>query len=314
MRPKPPVRYLLVIASALVGWTLLVLPLARVEPFLLTATYLFFLYSINSVAWNIPGGLTGLFSLGNAMFFGVGGFAFAHLFRQFGSIVPALLAAPLFSVGLVAVLMPAMRLRGPFFMLSTLTLSIIVYIVLLNWVEVSGGGQGFFIQQLMLLEREVPLVLSLAILISAVIAFGFLKYSYLGLAMASIRDDEEGAVSLAVPPLFVKSVAMVFSAYITGLAGAVHALYLSYVHVDAFNSVSLSLTAALTTILGGQGVVLGSIIGGLVNALIYFYVTAGFGEVSLAFYGLLLVIITLIEPRGVSYFLYRRSGLRIFSI
>ncbi|MEM2493057.1 MAG: branched-chain amino acid ABC transporter permease [Nitrososphaerota archaeon] len=309
-----PWRPMLAVVGVFSVVTAIVFGLARAEPFLMIFWYFVLLYSIYSISWNIAGGLTNLFSLGHAMFFGTSAMAFAHLVRFTGNPMLSIALAALAGSVLVVPLIPALRLRGPFFMLSTYALSVAVYFVTLNTDWFSGGGSGIVLRIDPAYTREVVVLIALVILSIASITFVRLKRSYLGMAMMAIRDDEEAAESLGIPVSKVKLVSLVLSALFAGLAGALHALWLSYVHVDAFNSTSVSLLGPVITLLGGKALLVGSLIGGLTNAVIYFYFTAGLGEATLLFYGALLALVLLVEPDGLASTLRRLTRSEIFSI
>jgi branched-chain amino acid transport system permease protein len=160
----------------------------------------------------------------------------------------------------------------------------------------------------------VTVFVALGILAAASLTFVRLKWSYLGIAMIATRDDEEAAESLGIPVSRIKLISMFLSALFAGAAGALHALWLSYVHVDAFNTTSVSLLAPVITLLGGKALLSGSYIGGLVNAVIYFYLAAGLGEATLLFYGALLGAVLLLEPDGVAKTLQKITRNPVFNI
>jgi len=314
MRPVVPWRPTLLLLVAVSAVTLAIVGISRVEPFLLIFWYFVLLYSIYSISWNIAGGLTNLFSLGHAMFFGTAAMSFAHLVRITGNPLLSIALASAASCLLVGPLIPAIRLRGPFFMLSTYALSVAAYFVTLNTDWFSGGGSGIVLRIDPAYTREVTVFVALGILAAASLTFVRLKWSYLGITMIATRDDEEAAESLGIPVSRIKLISMFLSALFAGAAGALHALWLSYVHVDAFNTTSVSLLAPVITLLGGKALLSGSYIGGLVNAVIYFYLAAGLGEATLLFYGALLAAVLLLEPDGVAKTLQKITRNPIFSI
>ncbi len=314
MKIVAPWRPTALILAVITVATLTIVSVSRVEPFLLIFWYFVLLYSIYSISWNIAGGLTNLFSLGHAMFFGTAAMTFAHAVRITGNPILSILIASAASCLLVGPLVPAIRLRGPFFMLSTYALSVAAYFVTLNTDWFSGGGSGIVLRIDPAYTREVTALVALGILVVAAVTFVRLKWSYLGIAMIATRDDEEAAESLAIPVSRIKLMSLTLSALFAGAAGALHALWLSYVHVDAFNSTSVSLLAPVITLLGGKALLSGSLIGGLVNAVIYFYLAAGLGEATLLFYGALLAAVLLVEPDGIARTLQKITRSQVFSI
>src|SRR6476619_1797256 len=106
-----------------------------------------FLWAGLALAWNIAGGYAGLISFGHAAFFGVGAYTSTILFLRFG-------LTPWFGIwcgGLIAAGFGAAfalicaRLRGPFFILSTLAAAEVVRIAAMNWASLTGGAAGLSI-------------------------------------------------------------------------------------------------------------------------------------------------------------------------
>src|SRR4249919_3398029 len=106
-----------------------------------------FLWAGLALAWNIAGGFAGLISFGHAAFFGVGAYTSSILAANYGLTpwiglwIGGLLAAA-FAAGLTLV---CARLRGPFFILSTLAAAEVVRIGALNWAALTGGAEGLTI-------------------------------------------------------------------------------------------------------------------------------------------------------------------------
>src|SRR4051794_9716373 len=132
------------IALLLISIGLIAMPMA---PNLRDVVLLSFLFAGLALAWNIAGGYAGLISFGHAAFFGVGAYTSTILLTRYG-ITPwlgiwagALIAAVF---GAVLALICA-RLRGPFFILSTLAFAEVVRIGALNWASLTGGPEGLSI-------------------------------------------------------------------------------------------------------------------------------------------------------------------------
>jgi branched-chain amino acid transport system permease protein len=106
-----------------------------------------FLWAGLALAWNIAGGYAGLISFGHAAFFGIGAYASTILFLHFGlSPWIGIWCGGLLAAGFGAVLaIICARLRGPFFILSTLAAAEVVRIAALNWASLTGGPEGLSI-------------------------------------------------------------------------------------------------------------------------------------------------------------------------
>ena len=118
-----------------------------IAPYLQDVMLLSFLFAGLALAWNIAGGYAGLISFGHSAFFGVGTYTSTILLERYsvtpwvGIWVGALIAAVF---GAVLALICA-RLRGPFFILSTLAFAEVVRIGGLNWSSLTGGAEGLSI-------------------------------------------------------------------------------------------------------------------------------------------------------------------------
>ena len=103
-----------------------------------------FLWAGLALAWNIAGGYAGLISFGHAAFFGIGAYTSTILLLNYG--VPPwlgmLAGAVLAACASAAVTMVCARLRGPFFILSTLAVGEVTRIAALNWRSLTGGSEG----------------------------------------------------------------------------------------------------------------------------------------------------------------------------
>src|SRR6266852_1458009 len=123
------------------------LVVSGIAPSLQDVILLSFLFAGLALAWNIAGGYAGLISFGHSAFFGVGAYASTILLMRYsispwiGIWIGAVLAA---AFGALLALICA-RLRGPFFILSTLAFAEVVRIGALNWSSLTGGPEGLSI-------------------------------------------------------------------------------------------------------------------------------------------------------------------------
>ena len=106
-----------------------------------------FLWAGLALAWNIAGGYAGLISFGHAAFFGIGAYTSTILFVHLG-LTPWIgiwLGGVLTAVFGALLALICARLRGPFFILSTLAAAEVVRIGALNWASLTGGPEGLSI-------------------------------------------------------------------------------------------------------------------------------------------------------------------------
>src|SRR5207244_6564893 len=128
---------LLVVAAGIV------LAQLRVNPYLYFAGYVILQYVVIATAWNILGGYGGYVNFGTPAFFALGAYTAVFLIRSVHAPLPVLIVAG----GLVAALLGLglgylpLRLRGTFFSIATLALSVVLQTMIINW-EYVGGSRG----------------------------------------------------------------------------------------------------------------------------------------------------------------------------
>src|SRR6266498_6018443 len=132
-------------AALLVGLVVvvagIVLAMLRVNPYLYFAGYVILQYVVIATAWNILGGYAGYVNFGTPAFFAMGAYTAVFLIRSVRPPLPVLILAG----GLVAALLGlgigylTLRLRGVFFSIATLALSIVLQTMIINWEYVSGS-------------------------------------------------------------------------------------------------------------------------------------------------------------------------------
>lgn len=262
------------------AWTFVLLLAIVVPPFvggyLTSVLILIAVWAILCVGINLIYGYTGQLSLGHAAFFGIGAYAFGLLTTkvQMG-FWPALLAA-IVVTGILGFLIgiPALRLRGPHFILVTLGFGVIVSVILVAWVELTGGanGLGGIPKPTAIplpwgkLSFDSLLPMYYFILFFLVVTMGFshrLVQSMVGRTFVAISHNENLTESLGVNTMARKLLSFTISAMIGGLAGALYASYNVVISPDiAMLGKSMDVVANL--IIGGAGSLAGPIIGTLV--------------------------------------------------
>lgn len=267
--------------------------------FLITILYTIFLFTALAESWNLIGGYTGQPFIGAAAFWGIGGYA---------SVISYSLGVPLFLCipigGLVAaclaiVLSPTFRLRGVYFAVGSIFLPEIVKVLVLRFREITGGSAGFYpppIQGRVILTYY----LSFFLMLISVIFVWLLANSKVGLALKAIRDDEEAAEMLGVKCLRLKLLSLVLCAMFTGMAGGVHGFYLSFLEPYSVFNIMWSIVPMFMVIIGGIGTILGPVIGAVLYTFMKELFTSLGGEAHLAILGILLIIIMLFMPKGIS--------------
>ena len=150
---------------------------------------------------------------------------------------------------------PLMRLSGAAAVIATFSLLVIVHVVFINWEEVTNGARTIFgVEQFTTLWGVVVWAL----------LFLFLTYwfkeSAVGLKLRASREDENAAASIGINIVWVRWLAFVFSAFITAVAGALWAHFITSFSPVAFYLTQTFLIVSML-IIGGTNSVTGAVVG-----------------------------------------------------
>ncbi len=271
-----------------------------------------FLWAGLALAWNIAGGYTGLISLGHAAFFGIGAYTSTILLLTygvppwFGMILGALCAG---CAGALLTVICA-RLRGPFFILSTLAAGEVVRIAALNWRSLTGGSEGLEISPVpdalgMVFSGKGPY---LALVLTYMFAlFGlsmWIERSRFGYYLFASRDDEDGAAAIGINPRSMRVSAMALSAALTAIGGTLFAQYFLYLDPTHIVSPDISFEFALICAIGGLGTAIGPVLGALIviplSELLRGWLSQSASGLHLVIYGFAVMIVMLYFPAGIA--------------
>jgi branched-chain amino acid transport system permease protein len=249
-------------------------------------------------------GLTGQLSFGQAAFMGTGAYAGALLLTntQVPYVVGALAAVGGATV-LALMLGPAIvRLVGDYFVIATIGIGEVVYLVLLNSVGITGGPLGISgipppALGPLTVQTDIQFYyVILALDAGACLLIWRLNHSRVGRALIAVRDDELAARFLGVRVRYYKVVALAISAGFAGLAGLLFGSYASYISPDSFGYTQ-SIGFAIMVILGGLGSMSGAVVGAILVTLAPEGLRA-LGDWRLPLYGAVLVAVMVVRPQG----------------
>ena len=294
--------------------------------------------AIAALALNVLSGYTGQISLGIAFFMAIGAYAAAFFggdmpqspLDPLGLALPFIIWLP--AAGIVAALVgaligpSALRLKGFYLGIVSLSLIFIGQYIFLNMRGITGGPQGrtfpvpalgsaTFDQQnsyfgLALTSGQQYFLLNVIVLALAAFFVYNVMRSRAGRAFQAVRDNETGAKIMGVNLFEAKMGAFILSSFLAGIAGALYASYSRYIAPDYWD-LTLSIQFVAAIIIGGVASVWGSILGAafvfglplVIDQLNWLPVASGAGGISSAdlnalIYGLLIVAFLLFEPGG----------------
>jgi branched-chain amino acid transport system permease protein len=268
--------------------------------------------AILAVTLNFVLGYAGIFSLAHAIFFGIGAYTAALAAMKFGAgFITATCAGMIISaVVSLALALPALRVRGEYFVAASLGLQMLAVTVFSEWKPVTGGIGGLIsIPAASLFGFEITdpvhfLVLTLICLALVLLVIRILVRSSFGRSLKAIRDDETAASALGKNVALLKTLAVAVSSALAAVAGSLFAFYLSFINVESF-VLDVSVQVIAMVIIGGTGTLLGPVIGAAIvlllpAALSYlpYLPPTEIGSIQQIVYGLAMVLLMIFRPSG----------------
>jgi branched-chain amino acid transport system permease protein len=261
--------------------------------------------SIAVIGLGLLTGFAGRISLAQGALMGIGAYTTALLVTRLG--VPPMTALPAaiaMSVLVGTILgSPAIRLSGLYFVMSTIGLQQIVWIVLMHWSSLTNGPQGVrAIPPLSLggFAFDTPGRFYLAALFASAVSFFLARRvvaSRFGLFLRAVSDDELSSGTAGVHVVRTKVLALALSSGWAGAAGFLQAFFLRFVHPDMFG-LDLSVVHLTMAMFGGyrslDGMLLSSVLLGSASEYL-----RPFGQFRLIVYGFILLLTMIIAPRGI---------------
>lgn len=293
----------------------LVLPALLENDYWLHSVIMVLYFAYLACAWNIVCGYVGQISFGHSVFAGLGGYVSVTLLTHVGmSPWLGMLIGGLASAVLAVLIgFPTMRLKGPYFALTTIAVAEMIRIWFENTDEFLGisikGAQGLTVPLIgtswsaMQFDSKIPyyyLMLGLLILVMGIT--WWMERSRLGVCLKAIRGDRDAAESLGINPTKYYLVAYAISAFMTALGGTFYAQFIRFINPERNMGIEMSIDMALMSIIGGQGTVLGPVIGAFfltpVSEILRSELGGKLVGLHLVIYGVVLILAVLYLPKG----------------
>lgn len=282
----------------------------------------FAVYLALATLWNLLAGYTGLVSVGQQAYVGLGGYITFTLALLLG--VHPLLAVPL--AGLLAALVAipvaslVFRLQGAYFAIGSWVMAEVFRLIAAQ-ATVLGGGSGISLpaQATKMLGgkwlREASIYwLALSLGAGCLGLVYLLLRSRIGLALTAIRDSEVASLSLGIRIQRVKHLLYILVAGLTAMVGALISLQKLRVSPDASFSVNdWTAFVIFIVVIGGIGTIEGPILGTLIYFLLRGFL-ADYGTVYLLFLGTLAIVVMLAAPKGLWGYAQARFGWSLFPV
>ncbi|HMK51885.1 MAG TPA: branched-chain amino acid ABC transporter permease [Thermodesulfobacteriota bacterium] len=273
-----------------------------ISGYLITVLITILIYAMLAHSLNIITGHAGQISLGHAAFFGIGAYISALLYTEAG--FPFWISIPLATLGagIVGALLgiPCLRVRDDFLAITTMGINFVVEAIFL-YIPFFGGAMGIGgINLPKWFGREMSkpeyFILILFIFILLLLLDRRMGRSWIGLAWASIREDEQAAGSMGVDVVRFKVLAFVLGSAIAGLAGGFYAHFLTFIMPQNFGF-GQSIVILCMVVFGGIGTRWGPIVGAVFLGILP-EISRPIMEYRILIYGVLLLAMMRFQPGG----------------
>jgi len=262
------------------------------------------IYIIFAISINILLGFLGQISFGQAGFWGIGAYTSAMLstslnFPFFLCVVSSMACAGLFGL---LIGLPALRLRGSYLALATLSFGLIVQLIMLRWISVTNGPNGIIdIPPASIFgfafntEARFYYLLWFFLVLSHIFCKR-LRYSRLGYAMQAVKIDEVSSMMAGIDISRVKLIGFIISAMMAGLSGSLLSHFMGFIAPELF-SVNASILVLTIIVLGGGGTFVGPWLGSalIIGSSEWFRWLGLYREVA---YGIIIVLVIIYMPQG----------------
>jgi branched-chain amino acid transport system permease protein len=311
-------------SPAVKAWTLALLAGLALAPFVLgnfalSHLTIILFTTVGALGLMVLTGFTGLISLGHVGFLMLGGYAYAIAVTRWGlpPEIALLLSAVLPALFGLIVGIPSLRLHGLYLAITTLAFAHIVSAAILAGGSFTGAGSGIMVERPVVLGMDLSSVRAfywfcLTMCALAVLLVLNLRRSYAGRALMALRDNDIAARTMGISLVRYKLLAFLISAALTGFAGALMAIYMSFVSVEGYPFL-LSIEALAIVIVGGIGSVLGAVLGtvfivtlpevfstlmALIGGRLADVMNTSAHEIKTILYGVAIIAFLRFDPRG----------------
>lgn len=287
------------VLGSLVVIALAVLPFLGVPEYAVGIVTLGLFFAIYAMGWDLLFGYAGEPNFGATFLIGVGAYTAALLSSN--NLAPPLLCvaagAAMAVVAGVLLALPALRLRGPYFGLVTLVAVLILRQLIILFSPYTGGEIGIAVPGILALSSVANYEIALGCTVVSAVVLLFVARSPFGLILQAIGQDPLNAQAMGFGTVKYKLAAFCYSAFFSGLAGALMSFYLGTASLNVFVDAAVGVQIIIAAIIGGRRTIVGPAIGGV------FLIVAGeymrpFGRLSELVVAIVALLVLLFLPNG----------------
>ena len=264
------------------------------------------IYVLLALGLNLITGYVGLLSLAHAAFFGIGAYTSGLLCTRLSfPFLIDFIAAGLIA-GLISYLFGqiTIRIRGSAFIIMSLALLNISHLIILNWVDFTGGQMGISnIKKANIFGFEFSHKIDFYYLVIIIVIFCIyiiyrLVNSKIGRAWIAIRENEDLAKAIGINVFEYANFSFVLGAFFAGLAGSLYAHYITFISPDLF-SFAINIQILVMVVMGGKGTIIGPIIGAILFSTLPEYLRIA-KDLRMPILGAIIIIGILFLPNGLA--------------
>lgn len=256
-----------------------------------------------AISWDILA-QTGMVSLGQALFFGVGAYC-AGAMNHYWNLSPFLtlpIATIMGAVICTLLLLPVLRLRGIYFSMVTLIIPLILVRVI-EATKIFGGTEGLS-GMTPLPSKWVELYLVMAVLLCVLFGFRRMMDSDYGLVLKGINDNDRSVINAGINIYWFKAQSLFFAGAIGSFSGAFMTHVYMFVGMPVF-ALDYSILPIAAAVVGGPGTLAGATLGAFILVPLS-EALRGFGGLRIVFYGVFLVVFIVALPEGIFHYIQRK--------
>jgi len=269
-----------------------------------------FLWAGLAASWNLYSGYCKRLSIGHASFLGIGAYTSTLLYLNFGISpwIGMLAGGALSAVAALIIGGTTLRLKGTFFVLSTIAFAEILKVMTITSKEITAGALGLMIPFQpgfgnMIWHGKIPYaILTWAYMLIVLFISVKLEKSKLGYSLIALGENQQAAENLGVNSTKTMLIAFVMSAVLTSFGGTLFAQYVMFIEPTSVMGLTNSINFILLAIAGGLGTAFGPMIGSFiltpVSNLLRGYL-AGISGLHGFILGMVLIVILLFRPDGI---------------
>ena len=260
-------------------------------------------FALLAISWDILA-QTGMISLGQALFFGMGAYASGVMNHYFGwhPLITLPLAAIIGGVICTVFLLPVLRLRGIYFSMVTLIIPLML-VRIVEATKIFGGTEGLS-GITPLPSKWFELYLIMAVLMAALFGFRRMMGSDYGLVLKGINDNDLSVINAGINIHWYKVHALFISSSIGAFAGAFMTHVYMFVGMPVF-ALDYSILPIAAAVVGGPVTLAGATLGAFILVPLS-EILRGIGGLRIVFYGMFLVVFIVALPEGIFHYIQRK--------